>query len=77
MKGNRSHECYLKQQVTYQSFDEGEQITINATRVSFFSYEYKDDDPSILTSTRTTTLVYQRKANSCWPLTEKCGIILV
>jgi hypothetical protein len=40
-------ECYLKQQVTYQSFDEGEQITINATRVSFFSYEYKDDDPSI------------------------------
>jgi hypothetical protein len=43
----RMPECYLKQQVTYQSFDEGEQITINATRVSFFSYEYKDDDPSI------------------------------
>ena len=41
----RMPECYLKQQVMYQSFEE--QTTINATRVSFFSYEYKDDDPSI------------------------------
>lgn len=38
-------ECYLKQQVMYQSFEE--QTTINATRVSFFSCEYRDDDPSI------------------------------
>jgi len=41
----RMPECYLKQQVTYQAFEE--QYTINATRVSFFSYEYRDDDPSI------------------------------
>jgi hypothetical protein len=38
-------ECYLKQQVMYQSFEE--QCTINAARVSFFSYEYRDNDPSI------------------------------
>ena len=41
----RMPECYLNQQVTYQAFEE--QYTINATRVSFFSYEYRDDDPSI------------------------------
>lgn len=41
----RMPECYLKQQVMYQSFEE--QCTINAARVSFFSYEYKDNDPSI------------------------------
>jgi hypothetical protein len=38
-------ECYLEQQAMYQGFEE--QTTINATRVSFFSYEYRDDDPSI------------------------------
>jgi len=41
----RMPECYLKQQVMYQGFEE--QTTINATRVSFFSYEYRDDDSSI------------------------------
>ncbi len=41
----RMPECYLKQQVMYQGFEE--QTTINATRVSVFSYEYRDDDPSI------------------------------
>lgn len=41
----RMPECYLEQQVMYQGFEE--QTTINATRVSFFSYAYRDDDPSI------------------------------
>ena len=41
----RMPECYLKQQVMYQSFEE--QFTINAARVSFFSYEYRDNDLSI------------------------------
>jgi len=41
----RMPECYLKQQVIFQDFEEPH--TVNATRVSFFSYAYKDDDPSI------------------------------
>ena len=41
----RMPECYLKQQVMYQGFEE--QTTINATRVSFFSYEYRDNDLGI------------------------------
>ena len=41
----RMPECYLKQQVMYQSFEE--QCTINAVRISFFSYEYKENDPDI------------------------------
>ncbi len=41
----RMPECYLKQQVMYQR-DEA-LYTVHATRVSFFSYEYRDDDPSI------------------------------
>ena len=38
-------ECYLNQTVMFQGFEE--QTTIGAARVSFFSYEYIDNDPSI------------------------------
>jgi len=41
----RMPECYLNQTVMFQGFEE--QTTIGAARVSFFSYEYIDNDPSI------------------------------
>jgi hypothetical protein len=41
----RMPECYLDQQVMFQGFEE--QTTIGAARVSYFSYEYIDNDPSI------------------------------
>jgi hypothetical protein len=41
----RMPECYLKQQVIFQAFEEPH--TVHATRISFFSYAYMDNDPSI------------------------------
>jgi hypothetical protein len=38
-------ESYLEQDVCYQAFEE--KFYVNALRLSLFSYEYREDDPSV------------------------------